>query len=169
MQLFFTFAGPGRWNNYQARAWSNVRWPLAGRNEEQHFFKNLNRFQDDLAVSDDSDDEDKGQGHQTKQEPPDEDDPMAFWDEFQWENVDILKKCKLLVDTNICVTRIVKISVAVVNSKITNYFPLACMSVIGVPTNIEMVEIVSELSQKLRHGDSLCNSTHVYPCQGQEA
>ena len=29
-------------------------------------------------MSDDSDDEDKGQGHQTKQEPPDEDDPMAF-------------------------------------------------------------------------------------------
>ena len=35
-------------------------------------------FQDDLAVSDDSEDEDKMQGHQTKQEPPDEDDPMAF-------------------------------------------------------------------------------------------
>jgi len=35
-------------------------------------------LQDDLAVSDDSEDEDKVQGHQTKQEPPDEDDPMAF-------------------------------------------------------------------------------------------
>jgi len=35
-------------------------------------------LQDDLAVSDDSEDEDKVQGHQTKQEPLDEDDPMAF-------------------------------------------------------------------------------------------
>ena len=37
-------------------------------------------LQDDLAVSDDSDDEDKDKGHkvQPKQEPVDPDDPMAF-------------------------------------------------------------------------------------------
>merc|ERR1712226_865418 len=35
-------------------------------------------LQDDLAVSDDSEDEDKVQGHQPKQEPIDPDDPMAF-------------------------------------------------------------------------------------------
>ena len=47
------------------------------------FLSSKTYLQDDLAVSDDSDDEDKDKGHkvQPKQEPVDPDDPMAFWGE----------------------------------------------------------------------------------------